>query len=76
MVRTIELPVDDELVEIFASASDEYRQKIGMLVSLWAKEWQESSPEKLLTLMRQIGENAQARGLTPDILEELLADDD
>ena len=75
MTNIIQLPIDDDLVPIYESAPEEYRQKIGVLVSLWLKERRDSSPDKLLGLMRQIGENAQARGLTPDILEELLADD-
>lgn len=76
MTVSVQLPIDDELVAIYESAPEEYRQKIGLLVSLWLKEWRDSSPDKLLELMREIGENAQARGLTPEILADILADDD
>jgi len=72
----IELPVDEAVVQIYESAPEEYRQKIGLMVSVWLRELQGSSPERLLALMRQIGDNAQSRGLTPDILDELLADDE
>lgn len=75
MTITIQLPIDDEVVALYESAPEEYRQKIGILVSLWLKDWRDSSPDKLLDLMREIGENAQARGLTPDILADILADD-
>jgi hypothetical protein len=72
----IELPVDEDAVPIYESIPEEYRHKIGLMVSLWLKELHGSSPERLLALMSQIGENAQSRGLTPEILNELLDDDD
>lgn len=35
----------------------------------------EEEPEDILTLFQQIGQEAQSKGLTNEILEELLADE-
>jgi len=76
MMNTIEIQIDDELAEFYTSAPATYRQKIETLVGIWLRELRDGYDDELDQLMRRIGEEAQARGLTPEILADILADDD
>ena len=76
MQNTIELRIDEDLAEFYASAPDDYKQKIEILVSSWLRELRDGHGDDLDQLMLRIGLEAQARGLTPEILEKILADDD
>lgn len=75
-MNTIEIQIDDELAEFYTSAPETYRQKIEALVGIWLRELRDGYDDELDQLMRRIGEEAQARGLTPEILADILADDD
>lgn len=68
----ITIRVDPEAANVYRSASEEERRKLDVLLSLKlldAGRLQASLPE----LMREISRRAQERGLTPEILEELLS---
>lgn len=75
-MNTIEIQIDDDLAEFYASAPPPYRQKIEALVSIWLRELRDGYDDELDQFMHRIGEEAQARGLTPDILANILADED
>ncbi len=72
-MATITLTVPAEVAEIYNASSEQERQKIQMLLGLWLKETRPT--ESLAKVMDRISENAQARGLTPEILENLLNDE-
>lgn len=72
-LATITITVPAEVAEIYHASSEQERQKIQMLLGLWLKE--AKSKETLANLMDTISDKAQARGLTPDILETLLNDE-
>ena len=68
----ITIRVDPEAANVYRSASEEERRKLDVLLSLKlldAGRSQASLPE----LMQEISRRAQERGLTPEILEELLS---
>jgi hypothetical protein len=73
--ETITVQVDSRAAQAFNALSQEDRQKLGILLSLRVLEATESS-ETLEDLMRRISRNARQRGLTPELLEELLKDDE
>lgn len=60
--------VTDALSEITIS---EEKKKIQMLISNWLKEVTLKDKSFLKQLMDEISDNARARGLTPEILEQL-----
>ncbi|MGL5032866.1 MAG: hypothetical protein ACRC6M_03590 [Microcystaceae cyanobacterium] len=73
-METITIPVDSEIKTAFEQATPETLQKLTTMVSLFLKN---SPKEKTLTeVMAKISDKAQARGLTPEILESILADED
>jgi hypothetical protein len=67
---TLELNV--EAVRAYNTASEEEQKKMRLLLSLWLKELATSPAISLRALMDDISDKAQARGLTPAILESIL----
>ena len=71
---TIIIRVDAEAAKAFAEASPEEQRKIQLLLSLRLQDLTASQGKSLKTVMDEIGARAEARGLTPEILESLLRD--
>ena len=67
----ITIRVTPEAARIYQSASDQERRKLDALLSLRLSEVAHPS-RPLKELMREASEEAQARGLTPEILKEIL----
>lgn len=69
--RAITIRVNPEAAQAYEAASAEERRKFDVLLSL--KLTEVAQEERLLEeIMRDISRNAQARGLTPEILQALL----
>ena len=67
----ITVRVTPEAARIYRSASEDERRKLDLLVSLRLTET--ISPRRSLEeVIRDISQEAQARGLTPEILKEIL----
>lgn len=69
--ETITISLDTVSAQIYASASAEDQKRMRLLLRLWLREFGASS-KPLNVLLDEISEKAQARGLTPEILESLL----
>ena len=69
----ITMQIDDEAARAFRSASASDRQKLEALVSIQLLEATRSK-DSLKELMRGISRKARERGLTPEILREILDD--
>ena len=67
----ITIRVTPEAARIYQSASEQERRKLDALLSLRLSEVALPS-RPLKELMREASEEAQARGLTPEILKEIL----
>lgn len=74
-MAVINIPLDAELAQIYEQSSTENQQKIQLLLSLWLREMSDSDSISLSDLMDSISDRAQAKGLTPDLLDELLNDE-
>jgi hypothetical protein len=72
---TISIPVDPEAAQAFANASPEQQRKLALLLSLRLRELTTGSVRPLNEIMDEIGAQAEARGLTPKILDDLLRDE-
>ena len=72
---TIALEVDADTARAFAAASAEDQRKLQLLLSLRLRELTTRAARPLKEVMDEIGRDAEARGLTPEILESLLRDD-
>jgi hypothetical protein len=70
-VEEITIRVDPEVATAYRAASEEERRKLDLLLSLRLRDITQPG-ESLQTIMREIGQKAQERGLTPEILEAIL----
>lgn len=69
--QEITIRVTPEAARIYQAASEQQRRKLDLLLSLQLSETAQPG-RSLKQLMREASEEAQARGLTPDILKEIL----
>jgi len=70
----ITIPVDTETARAYAAASKEERRKMQLLLRLRLQELTTSPTRPLKEILEDIGRKAEARGLTPEVLESLLHD--
>jgi len=73
--ETISLEVDADAARAFSAASAEERRKLQLLLSLRLRELTSQPVRPLKQVMDEIGRYAEARGMTPEILESLLRDE-
>jgi hypothetical protein len=72
---TISIEVDEDTAKAYAEASTEEQRKLQLLLKLGLREIVTTPQKSLQQVMDEIGAEAQARGLTPEILESLLRDE-
>jgi len=65
---TINIQLDQQAAGIYQDASEQERDKYSLLISMWLRELENLS---LPSIMDRISDNAQKRGLTPEILKFL-----
>ena len=68
----ITIPVDAETARIYNTASEEEKLRIQLLIRFQLRDWIAGPHRPLREIMDDIGAKAQERGMTPEILEELL----
>lgn len=68
----ISIEVSPEAAEVYQSASPEEQERVRVLVDLLIRKPVNSDIDFLRKLMDEISDEAEARGLTPEILESLL----
>ena len=71
---TISIEVDADAAQAYAAASADLKRKIQLLLDLRLRELVAGPPRPLREIMDEIGAEAEAHGLTPDILASLLQD--
>jgi hypothetical protein len=72
---TISLPLDATTARAYAGASPEDRKQLELLLALRLRELTAHPGRPLREVMDEIGQSAEARGLTPELLESLLRDE-
>ncbi|MGI8588628.1 MAG: hypothetical protein ACR2M0_13225 [Chloroflexia bacterium] len=72
---TITIQVDPDTARLYNAASEEDRGKLKFMLRLWLHQ-PTTSPAvtSLMEVMDKASDEAEARGLTPEILESLLND--
>jgi hypothetical protein len=70
--RTITIPLDPQTAQAYNSASPAEKRKIQALLSLWLRELAAGEYASLQQVLDDVGRKAQARGLTPEMLDSLL----
>lgn len=72
---TISITVDAEAARSFSEASPEERRKVELLLALRLRELTNARVRPLKEIMDEIGAEAEAKGLTPEILDSMLRDE-
>ena len=72
----ITIEVDAEAAKIYAAATPEEQWKMQVLLSLRLRDLTIKPRRSLREVMDDMGREAQANGLTPEILESILRDED
>lgn len=72
MPDTITIEVDPQTAQAYNAAREEEQNRIRALLRMRARELAVEKRSTLGEIMDQIARKAQARGLTPEILESLL----
>ena len=70
---TITIAVDPDLAEAYRAVSDQARRKLDLLLSLRLRDVTRTGGS-LHDVMTENTQDARTRGLTPEMLEELLRD--
>ena len=73
LTEAITIRVEPEAARAYQAASEEDRRKLDLLLSLKLRDALRSSGS-LKDIMRDISQQAQQRGLTPEILESILSE--
>lgn len=71
-LATISIQVDEEAAKAYTEVSPQERQKIECLLRLRLRDLTLGPRRSLTAVMDEIGQQAEARGLTPERLESLL----
>ena len=69
--QEIKIRVSPQAANMYQSASEEERSKLDLLISLKLREIGSSS-RSINEIMREASKEAQAQGLTEDLLREIL----
>ena len=73
-MATISLHVDHDTARAFSAAPPEERRKLELLLSLRLRELIDQPARPLSEIMDEIGRQAEAKGMTPELLDSLLHD--
>ena len=75
LTETIILQVESNVARFYNDAPQTDKQKLQALFGSWLKHYAKADVDTLKMTMDEISRNAQSRGLTPEIIESLLADE-
>ncbi len=75
IASTISFEVDPGTAQAFSAASEQDRRKLKLLLALRLRELTSAPKRPLSAIMDEIGAKAAAAGLTPELLESLLAEE-
>ena len=73
--ETISITVDADVAQSFCEASCEERRKLELLLRLRLRELTLGRLRPLKEIMDEIGTDAEAKGLTPEILDSMLREE-
>jgi hypothetical protein len=68
-IETISIPLDPQTARAYSAARADEKMKMQALVSLWLRELTAGELSSLEQVLDETGRKAQARGLTPEILD-------
>lgn len=74
MTETITLKLESEAARFYKDAPASDQEKLQALIGSWLTIYADENVDSLKKIMVKMSRDAKAQGLTPDILDSLLAD--
>ena len=74
-VAMIRVPIDDNSARILEQTPVEKQAQLRLLIRQLVAEFAQSTPATLFAQMDAMSQEAQRRGLTPELLDTLLRDE-
>lgn len=74
-MEQVSIPLNDETASLYLRASLEKKRKAEFLINLWLKDFFKSrkkAQKDFFEIMERTGKIAKDRGMTPEILEQIL----
>ena len=75
LTESITLEVESDVARLYNDAPQTDKEKLQALFGSWLKQYAEADVDSLKRTMDEMSQTAQSRGLTPEILESLLANE-
>jgi hypothetical protein len=73
--RVLQIPLEEKYARRYEEATPEFQLKIQSLLRVWLSQpTPTANTDSLFKMMGEISEEAQKNGLTPDVLEAILAE--
>jgi hypothetical protein len=72
---TIQIQLDNKTAQAYQAAPEDRRERVQKLISVVLQEFTETTPHSLLSLMDEMSREAKTKGLTPEILDNILKDE-
>lgn len=76
MATTINVSLPEPLARIYENASAEDQRKAQWLMELVLRDLFSEKTESLMDVVNEISQQAKERGLTQEVLDDILLDDD
>jgi len=74
-IATLRVPLDERTAYALQTSPPEKQALLHQMIGYMVQQFVDSTPESLLALMDEMGREARANGLTPEILESILRDE-
>lgn len=71
----VQIALPEPLAQVFENASETDRQKAQWLIELVLNDLFQPSNESLGDVVMRVSQQAASRGMTPELLEDLLSDE-
>ncbi len=75
LTETISIEVDAETAQYLKQSSQEDKKKLGILIGANVRHYAKADRRSLKTAMENLRRQAEANGLTPEILQSILEDE-
>ncbi len=78
MMNTISIHVPDSLARVYNHADENKKKRAEQYINAWLTNFlnSKSSNDKITEIMKRVSDTAKSNGLTPEILEDLLKDEE
>ena len=76
MSASIRVPLPESLAQVYERASEADKRKVQWLTELVLRDLFSNQSASLDSVVREVSQNAAQRGLTSEILQDLITDDE